>query len=410
MDKLAHRKASRVLRIVDANGKPAANQTVRLQLKNHEFLFGCGAFESLPYTNAPHKDEAFAARMEDRMAKWLGLFNYGTLPFYWGRFEGEEGKPMTAEYTRAAEFLRSKDVTLKGHPLCWQTAGAQWLLKYDNDTILRKQLERIHRDVTAFKGLVDMWDVINEVVIMPIYDKYDNAATRLCNMLGRVGLIKTVFQAAHEANPDATLLLNDFNLSTNYEILIDGCLNAGVPIHTIGLQSHQHQGVWGKEKQEAILARFEHFGLPIHFTENTIVAGPLVAPEIDDLQDAHYDDDAATPEYEAKQAEDLVQMYRNLFENHPLVTGITNWDFGDGAWLNAPSGVIRKDGSLKPSYHALHKLIKEEWTTDVTLTTDENGLCTLEGFKGKYEASCGGKLGSVVLTAGGEGVTEVKLN
>lgn len=410
MDKLAHRKASQVLRIVDANGKPAANQTVRLQLKNHEFLFGCGAFESLPYTNAPRKDEAFAARMEDRMAKWLGLFNYGTLPFYWGRFEGEEGKPMTAEYTRAAEFLRSKDVTLKGHPLCWQTAGAQWLLKYDNDTILRKQLERIHRDVTAFKGLVDMWDVINEVVIMPIYDKYDNAATRLCNMLGRVGLIKTVFQAAHEANPNATLLLNDFNLSTNYEILIDGCLNAGVPIHTIGLQSHQHQGVWGKEKQEAILARFEHFGLPIHFTENTIVAGPLVAPEIDDLQDAHYDDDAATPEYEAKQAEDLVQMYRNLFENHPLVTGITNWDFGDGAWLNAPSGVIRKDGSLKPSYHALHKLIKEEWTTDVTLTTDENGLCTLEGFKGKYEASCGGKLGSVVLTAGGEGVAEVKLN
>lgn len=410
MDKLSHRKASQVLRIVDASGKPAANQTVRLQLKNHEFLFGCGAFESLPYTNAPRQDETFAARMEDRMAKWLGLFNYGTLPFYWGRFEGEEGKPMTAEYTRAAEFLRSKDVTLKGHPLCWQTAGAQWLLKYDNDTILRKQLERIHRDVTAFKGLVDMWDVINEVVIMPIYDKYDNAATRLCNMLGRVGLIKTVFQAAHEANPDAKLLINDFNLSTNYEILIDGCLNAGVPIHTIGLQSHQHQGVWGKEKQEAILARFEHFGLPIHFTENTIVAGPLVAPEIDDLQDAHYDDDAATPEYEAKQADDLVQMYRNLFENHPLVTGITNWDFGDGAWLNAPSGVIRKDGSLKPSYHALHKLIKEEWTTDVTLTTDENGLCTLEGFKGKYEASCGGKKADVVLTAGCEGVAEVKLN
>lgn len=409
MDKLSHRKASRMLRIVDECGKPAANQTVRLQLKNHEFLFGCGAFESLPYANAPRRDEAFASRMEDRMAKWLGLFNYGTLPFYWGRFEPEEGKPQTAEYTRAAEFLRSKDVTLKGHPLCWQTVGAQWLLQYDNDTILRKQLERIQRDVTAFKGLVDMWDVINEVVIMPIYDKYDNAATRLCKMLGRVGLIKTVFQAAHEADPDATLLLNDFNLSTNYEILIDGCLNAGVPIHTIGLQSHQHQGIWGREKADAILERFEHFGLPIHFTENTIVAGPLVAPEINDLQDAHYDDDAATPEYEAMQAEALVDMYRHLFEDHPLVTGITNWDFGDGAWLNAPSGVIRKDGSLKPSYYALKKLIKEEWTTDVTVTTDENGLCTLEGFKGKYEVSCGGKQGHVVLTTGCEGVAEVKL-
>ena len=409
MDKLSHRKASQTLRIVDECGKPAANQTVRLQLKNHEFLFGCGAFESLPYTNAPREDAAFAARLEDRMAKWRGLFNYGTLPFYWGRFEKEEGQPMTEEYTRAAKFLQSKDVAIKGHPLCWHTAGAQWLLKYDNDTILRKQLERIQRDVSDFKGLVDMWDVINEVVIMPIYDKYDNPVTRLCKMLGRVGLIKTVFQAAIEANPDSTLLINDFNLSTNYEILIDGCLNAGVPIHTIGLQSHQHQGVWGREKADAILERFEHFGLPIHFTENTIVAGPLVAPEIDDLQDAHYEDDAATPEYEAMQAEALADMYRHLFENHPLVTGITNWDFGDGAWLNAPSGVIRKDGSLKPSYYALQKLIKEEWTPDVTLTTDENGLCTLEGFKGKYVASCGGKQGQVVLKAGSEGVAEVKL-
>jgi len=389
MERLAHRKAKKVIRVVDKQGMPVAGQQIRCKLVNHEFLFGCGAFESLPYANGFAKDEAGAARLEDRMNKWLGLFNFGTLPFYWGRFEPEEGHPQTAEYLRASEFLRSKDVTLKGHPLCWQTVCAPWLLKYDNETILRKQLERIHRDVADFKGLVDMWDVINEVVIMPIYDKYDNAATRLCKMLGRVGLIKAVFQAAHETNPDATLLLNDFNLSTNYEILIDGCLNAGVPIHTIGLQSHQHQGVWGKEKQEAILERFEHFGLPIHFTENTIVAGPLVDPRIDDLQDAHYDDDAATPEYEAKQAEDLVQMYRNLFENHPQVTGITNWDFGDGAWLNAPSGVIRKDGSLKPSYHALHKLIKEEWHTDVTLITDEQGVAVLTGFKGKYDVTCG---------------------
>ncbi len=418
MDKLNHRKAKKAIRLTDAQGKPIIGQAVHCKLVNHEFLFGCGAFESLPYANiclpggvtppagipGPKPDPA---RLEDRMAKWLGLFNYGTLPFYWARFEPEEGKIRTAEYLRASEFLRSKDVAVKGHPLCWHTASAQWLLKYDNETILRKQLERIYRDVADFKGLVDMWDVINEVVIMPIYDKYDNPVTRLCKMLGRVKLIKTVFDAAHETNPDADLLINDFNLSTNYEILIDGCLNAGTPIHTIGLQSHQHQGVWGREKADAILARFEHFGLPLHFTENTIVAGPLVAPEIDDLQDAHYDDDAATPEYEAMQAEALVDMYRNLFENHPLVTAITNWDFGDGAWLNAPSGVIRKDGSLKPSYHALHDLIHREWSTDVTLCTDENGVIELEGFKGKYQLDCGALQGKVTLTAGAEGCEAV---
>ena len=418
-----HRMDKAKIRVIGKDGKPAANTSVHINQINHEFLFGCGAFETLPYTNAlevhngtgsPNKvkpmpeeeKEAYRARLEDRMQKWLGLFNYGTLPFYWGGFEPEEGNPHTEQLMNAAKFLKSKDVTVKGHPLCWHTGCVPWLMNYDNKTILQKQLERIHRDVGNFKGIIDMWDVINEVVIMPIYDKYDNAITRICKELGRVGLVKKVFDAAQETNPDGIFLINDFNLSTNYEILIDGCLNAGVPIKTIGLQSHQHQGVWSLEKTEEILSRFEHFGLPIHFTENTIVAGPLVAPEITDLQDAHYDDDAATPELEQKQADDLEKMYRNLFENHPLVTAITNWDFGDGAWLNAPSGVIRKDGSLKPSYNRLHHLIKEEWHTELDATTDADGYITIEGYKGKYEISAGNKKAAFVLSKGGDVVLE----
>ena len=400
MADLSHRKASARIQLNGKDGKPLANTTVTVNQINHEFLFGCGAFEALPYTNGAtvHNGngslvgdaEKIADRtiIEDRMNKWLNLFNYGTLPFYWGGYEPEEGKPDTNGRMAAAKFLQSNDVKVKGHPLCWHTGCANWLMNYDNKTILEKQLQRIHRDVGNFKSVIDMWDVINEVVIMPIYDKYDNAITRICKELGRVGLVKEVFKAAYETNPDGTFLINDFNMSSNYEILIDGCLQAGAPINTIGLQSHQHQGIWGKEKQEEVLSRFEHFGLPIHFTENTIVAGPLVAPEITDLQDAHYDDDAATPELEEMQADALEQQYRNLFENHPLVTAITNWDYGDGAWLNAPSGLIRKDGSLKPSYNRLHKLIKEEWHTKLQLTTDANGYIDVNGFKGKYEITC----------------------
>ena len=81
MDKLSHRKASHVIRVVDECGAPVANETIRCKLVNHEFLFGCGAFESVPYTNAPRRDEEMSRRMEDRMSKWLGLFNFGTLPF-----------------------------------------------------------------------------------------------------------------------------------------------------------------------------------------------------------------------------------------------------------------------------------------------------------------------------------------
>ena len=61
---------------------------------------------------------------------------------------------------------------------------------------MQKQLERIDREVKGFKGLIDMWDVTNEVVIIPIFDKYDNAITRLCQEKGRVKFVKEVFEAA----------------------------------------------------------------------------------------------------------------------------------------------------------------------------------------------------------------------
>ena len=57
----------------------------------------------------------------------------------------------------------------------------------------------------------------------------------------------------------------------------------------------------------------------------------------------------------------------------------------------------RKDGSLKPSYNALHHLIKEEWHTELDTATDAQGYITVEGFKGKYELSAGDKKAFFVL-------------
>ena len=377
---ISHRKVTKRIKVNDNNGNPLAGKTIRVKQTNHSFLFGCGAFDFIPYVVDGSEEHKVITE------SWLDIFNYGTLPFYWGRYEPNEGEPNKDSLMKTAKYLQDHNVKVKGHPLCWHTVCADWLMKYDNETILRKQLERIEREVNGFKGVIDMWDVINEVVIMPIFDKYDNAMTRVCKELGRVKMIKTVFDKAHECNPDAVLLLNDFNTSTNYEILIDGCLNAGVPITAIGIQSHQHQGYWGREKLEEVLDRFSSFGLPIHFTENTLISGEIMPPHIVDLNDWQVDEWPSTPEGEERQAREIEEMYRILF-SHPLVEAITTWDYRDGAWLKEPSGYIRLDNSLKPSYKMLKKLVREEWWTDVTVTTDENGYVNVDAFKGDYEIS-----------------------
>lgn len=378
------------------------NTELKVKLVNHEFLFGCGAFDFVTKAyidKDPAADPAKKAIFDDRCQKWLKLFNYGTLPFYWGQFEHEEGDPQTESRMTAAKMLKEAGKEVKGHPLCWHTACADWLLKYDNKTILEKQLGRIQREVEGFKGLIDKWDVINEVVIMPIFDRYDNAITRLCNELGQVGIVKAMFDQCVKYNPDGTFLINDFNMSEKYAELIERCLDAGVRIDTIGLQSHQHQGYWGREKLEEVLTRFEKFGIPIHFTENTLVSGPLIPPSITDLNDWHYEDDDSKPEFEARQAEQMTEMLRILFEEHPLVQAMTIWDFTDGMWLNAPSGVIHRDGSVKPVYTALDNLIHKEWHTEETVKTDADGNATVKGFKGKY----------VVETLDGKKVMDLKL-
>jgi GH35 family endo-1,4-beta-xylanase len=404
----SHRKSRAKLRLVSAGGAPLANRDVTINQTRHEFLFGCGGFEAVELAggnpDGTALDAGKAAFFQDRLDKIFSLHNYATLPFYLGRYEKEEGKPDERRTIAAAEYFARRKVTTKGHPLCWHTVCADWLMQYDNKTILQKQLERIRRDVSAFKGAIDKWDVINEVVIMPIFDKYDNAITRVCKEIGRVGIIKAVFAAAREANPAATLILNDFNVSIDYEILIDGCLQAGVPIGVIGIQSHQHQGYWGKEKLYQVLDRFSHFGLPLHFTENTLISGELMPAHIEDLNDWQVSQWPSTPQGEERQARELTEMYEILFAC-PAVQAITTWSAADDGWLHAPGGFLRADNSVKPVYTALYNKVKGEWWTTETLRSDAQGELNLEGFRGGYELVCGEQKAPFVLDGAQAGVT-----
>lgn len=378
-----HRIGSATIRIL-SNERPLVGKQIVLKQIKHKFLFGCAEFTSIGYVNneVEGKDKE---RLEMMYEKFFSLFNAATLPFYWGKFENVNGQPNTRELMQAARWLASKGLVLKGHPLCWHTVAAPWLLDMSNEEIFSAQINRIDREVTDFKGIIDMWDVINEVVIMPIFDKYDNGITRICKERGRIKLVRDVFNAAREANPDATLLINDFETSESYDILVEGLLEAGISIDVIGIQSHMHQGYWGVEKTEEILERFSRFKLPIHFTENSLVSGHLMLPDIVDLNDYQVSEWPSTPEGEIRQAQEAVLHYKTLFA-HPLVEAITWWDFVDGNWLNAPSGFITKDNRVKPIYDELHKLIKDEWWTKPTeLVTDQDGCVQFSGFLGEYE-------------------------
>ncbi len=225
-------------------------------------------------------------------------------------------------------------------------------MEKSNAEVLDLLIGRIEREMGQFKSLVGMWDVINEMVIMPVFDKYDNAITRLCNHYGRVELAKILFDTARAADPTAQLLINDFNTTEEYAQLVAELLDAGVQIDAIGIQSHQHQGYWGDEKLARVLERFSRFDLPLHFSENTFISGQLMPPEIVDLNDHQVDAWPTTEEGEERQARDVERFYTHLFAHpkvevieHPIrrFSGVINpyhprWSLQPGVVLELPSG------------------------------------------------------------------------
>ncbi|WP_456826736.1 endo-1,4-beta-xylanase [Cellulomonas sp. P5_E12] len=375
MPSLAHRRADAVVTVIGPDGRPLTDTEVVVAQERHAFLFGNIGFDFLD----PSGGSASLASL------WFDVFNAATLPFYWGTFEPVRGRPDTARLLTAARWFADRGVAVKGHPLAWHTVGAPWLLDLTTDEIADAQDARIRREVADFAGVIDTWDVINEVVIMPVFDKEPNGLTRLARDRGRIPTIRLAFDAARQTNPSATLLLNDFDMSTAYECLIEGVLEAGIQVDAIGLQSHMHQGYWGEEKTLAILDRFARYGLPLHLTETTLLSGDLMPAHIEDLNDHQVASWPSTPEGEARQADELERHYRTLLA-HPAVHAATYWGITDeGAWLGAPAGLVRADGTPKPAYDALRRLVKDEWwVAPTTVRTSSSGRVPVSGFRGTY--------------------------
>ena len=375
----AHRRATAVVG-VESGGVPLVDTEVVVELTRHAFGFGNIGFELLDHANGD------GVEGDDELARlWFDAFDLAILPFYWADFEPTDGAPQTARLRRAAEWFAAHDVRLKGHPLVWHTLAPPWLLSRPLDEVADRVAARVRREVAGFAGLIDTWDLVNEAVIAPVFDNGDNAITPLAARLGGAGLIAHAAEHAVAANPGVALHVNDFDLSPRYEELVERVLELGVPVAGIGLQTHMHQGYPGAERALEVADRFARFGIPLHFTETTLLSGDLMPADIVDLNDYVRDDWPSTPEGEARQATELEAHYRSLF-GHPAVTSITYWGLADrGAWLGAPAGLVRPDGTPKPGYFVLRDLIRREWwTPPQTLRTDASGRVTVSGAKGRY--------------------------
>jgi len=402
-----HRTAEAVLRVLGVQGKPLpAGTEVQIEQTNHAFLFGCNIFV-LGRFKTPQQNAAYEKYFSE-------LLNYATLPFYWWGYETGPDQPGHARIEEIAKWCKTHGVVMKGHPLAWNYRDPKWIPK-DVELARCLQMGRIFREVTHFKGAVDIWDVVNEATAYDRPECLKNApvTTRTIRETGVGPYLRQAFRAARAANPHATLVINDYREGEEYaaKVLDELVDDEGKPLYdVIGIQSHQHGAAWSVPHIWEVCERFKRYGKPLHFTETTFLSGKRGWNLAEANPGYKWE---STPEGEQWQAEQAARFYTVLF-SHPAVEAITWWDFADArTWQQAPAGLIGKDFKPKPVYNRLKELIKGKWWTQTTASIGNDGQARFRGFLGEYrvtlDSGADARAGEFTLSRSAKGPIEVRL-
>jgi endo-1,4-beta-xylanase len=176
-----------------------------------------------------------------------------------------------ADADRIVAFARAHDMKVRGHTLVWYREAPDWVTK---GTWTRTQLERVLRDhikrvVGRYRGKVAEWDVVNEAL-----DRDGKLRDSVWTRVIGPDYIPLAFEWAHEADPDARLFYNDFDLElpgpkARAAVELVRKLKAdGVPIDGVGIQAHELTVRKPTPPQlDSALRSFTDLGLDVAITE-----------------------------------------------------------------------------------------------------------------------------------------------
>jgi endo-1,4-beta-xylanase len=250
---------------------------------------------------------------------------------------------------RYVSFGEKNHMFIVGHTLVWHNQTPAWVFQGENgnpadrEALLKRMRDHIHTVVGRYKGRINGWDVVNEAL-------EEDGALRQSPWLKIIGedYIAKAFQFAHEADPQAELYYNDYNLEN--EAKLQGALELlrklqaqGVPISGVGIQGHYHMDKPTNEQVDAAITAFGDLGLKVMVTELDVDVLPLAfqyaGADVSLSAELEPKLNPYTKGLPRSMQQELAQRYAGLFgvyvKHHGTLTRVTFWGVTDGdSWLN----------------------------------------------------------------------------
>jgi endo-1,4-beta-xylanase len=292
----------------------------------------------------------------------------------WWRLRPTPDSALDFQY--ADQFMafaeQNRQLVLGAHLVWDEGFGEEWteddLWGMDEETARRLLFETVEQVVARYRGRVAGWIVVNEAI-----DAHEQDGMRRdypwYETIGP-SYAEESFQIAHDADPDATLLLNEFGFETDDEfdsaadkrakalLVLDQLLDADAPVHALGVQAHL--------EADGFAEKFDAAGYQQFLSEVADRGLKILITELDVLDDGLPADSA---ERDAAIA-DAYRLYLDTALAEPAVAAVITFGLSDRyTWLQEdypredeePRRPLPFDDELqpKPAYEALQSALEQ---------------------------------------------------
>ncbi len=286
-----------------------------------------------------------------------------------------EGEFHFEQADAIVEFAQQNRLQVVGHTLVWakdERTPAWVFLDGDKPAsralVLERMQTHIRKVVSRYRGKIAAWDVVNEVL------DDGEPYLRPSHWLTVCGpeFVAKAFEWAHEADPDALLVYNDYNVDIPRKRekllrLVRELREKGARLGAVGIQGHWEVDRVPFRDIEALLDSMKQLGLKVMVSELDLGVVPRGVWWADG--GAHRDEVAKTdplaagcpPELLERQARDYAELFRVFRSRAESIGRVTFWDLHDGrSWLNSFPWkhkeyplLFDREGAAKPAFKAV---------------------------------------------------------
>jgi len=267
------------------------------------------------------------------------------------------GQYNWAPADRLLNEMAADGIKVHGHALVWHNQTHAWMTEGNPQEVREKMANHINTVLEHYKGRVLSWDVVNEAFLergnSDDWRSFLRTESPWFKALGD-GYIEFAFRTAREADPDALLYYNDYNMDNQRKVQAVAAMIKEINdkyrdeghdrnlIDGIGLQAHYSTNVLMSSVRNTI-QKFGELGLIVDISELDVVIRSA-----EDGNKGSGKDSRMSSLDQKIQANVYASLFKIFMENSKYISRVTMWGMDDESSWKSYGNPCLWDFNLNP--------------------------------------------------------------